>query len=189
MRSIYLFWLILLPLTPASAQEVEIPLSKVSVLLDGKFSENEWLEARVIMVNDSLMLYLKQDSEYLYWCLRNKSLTPSLPGVDFYLSHPGGSINLHASAKLGERQLSNGTYGDWRWWNNSDWAANVSRFNSFEGQRFLKDEAKEFQVRKSRLPAPSLRMMFQLDQPVKPPAFPLGAVPEDPHKWLILKIG
>ena len=188
MRSIYCFLLLFASLTNAVGQEVEVPNSKSPVLLDGKFSENEWQEARMVIVNDSLMLYIKQDAEYLYWCLRNKNKNPSLIGVDFYLSHQAGLINLHASAKLGERTFNNGTYGEWFWWNNRDWTANVARFNSFEGQRFLKDEAKEFQLRKSRFALPSLRMMFQLEQPAKPPAFPLGSEPEDTQKWLILKL-
>lgn len=188
MRTIYLFLLFLIYLSPIFAQEITVPQSHNPILLDGKYSEKEWKDAFSVQVNDSLTLYIKQDSEYLYWCLRNKNQKPSLLGIDFYINHPNGLINLHASAQLGERLFNKGTYGEWDWWNNRGWAANVSRFSNFTGQRFLRDEAKEFQLHKSRLGVATFRMMFQLAQPVPPPPFPPEAVPEDPGKWLIVKI-
>ena len=74
-------------------------------------------------------------------------------------------LNLHASAKLGERTGNNPAWPDWRWWNNEGWSANVARFNAFEGERFLPDVAKEFQIALTRLPAPGFRLSLDLETP------------------------
>jgi hypothetical protein len=170
-----------------SAQEISVPKASRPVLLDGKFHLKEWQDARLITVSDSLELYLKQDRDFLYWCLRGRG--QQLFGVDFYIAFRDSLVNLHASAKLGERIYHNGSYGEWDWWNNQLWSANVARINSFQGQRFLKDEIKEFQLDKERVRDSPLLMMFQLDQPgEKPPAFPAGAQPESPEKWIKLKL-
>ncbi|HEY1023583.1 MAG TPA: hypothetical protein VGE26_00345 [Sphingobacteriaceae bacterium] len=166
---------------------IKVPQSLHSVLPDGKFSENEWKDAYVMPVSDSLMLYIKQDAENIYWCLRGMQNRPSLAGVDFYITHHDSLINLHASAKLGERKLTGGGYGDWNWWNNENWIANVARFNAFTGTRFLPDEAKEFQLRKIRFSNQAIRLMLQEDNLKNPnPPFPAGSSPNDTTKWLIL---
>lgn len=186
MKSLYLLLIFISLSVAAYTQEIKVPSSKQSVLLDGKFEKTEWQDAKVLVVDDSLTLYFKQDSENLYWCLHNGRNVRGLMGVDFYFTVNDSLIDLHASAKLGERQYSGGGYGEWRWWNNRAWAANVSRFNSFEGQRFLPDEAKEFQLRKSRFANKPIRLMFQLDQPGFKPAFPPNATVDNPQKWLRL---
>lgn len=169
---------------------INVPQSTVSVLIDGKHSATEWNDAYVIPVNDSLKLYFKQDAENLYLSVRHIKGTPSLLGVDFYISYDSTLFNLHASAKLGERKLTGKSYGDWIWWNNENWVANVARFNAFTGSRFLADESKEFQLRKSRFMAKSIRLMFSEDKvpPASNPSFPSGALPNDVEKWLVLNL-
>ncbi len=187
MKSFCLLICFALLLTAASAQRIVVPKTSRAVLLDGRFSAKEWQGAHVIHVNDSLELHLKQDRDYFYWCLRDRS--GHLSGVDFYMAFRDTILNLHASAKLGERIWQDGSYGEWTWWNHRQWSANVARFNSFEGQRFLQDEAKEFQLEKSRIADSGFRLMFQLDQPgERPPAYPSGARPETPERWLSLAL-
>lgn len=191
MKTSVLVLFFLVTLSPAFSQSaIKVPLSKTSVLIDGKFSENEWKDAYVIPVNASLNLYFKQDAENLFWCLRDLQKEPVLMGLDFYISTQNALVNLHASAKLGERKLVNGNYGDWNWWNNEAWTANVARFNSFTNKRFLTDEAKEFQLRKARFSDKTVRLMFQEDKGPNSanPPFPAGSSPNDTEKWLVLNL-
>jgi len=74
-------------------------------------------------------------------------------------------VNLQYSAKLGERQLTTGNYGEWVWWNNRDWVANVARPDKIEKRKFLRDEAKEFQLRKTRFGDKAMHMMLDIESP------------------------
>lgn len=188
MKRFFLFAAFVLLGIAGSAQEITVPKTDGPPLLDGRFTEREWAGARVIPVNDSLKLYLKQDREYLYWCLRNHRA--SLLGVDFYIAFRDSMVNLHASAKLGERVYrKDGGYGAWNWWNHRDWVANANPFNSLQGQRFLKDEAKEYQVDKRRIGGGTVLLMFGLDPPgVEPSTYPQGADPANPEKWMKLRL-
>lgn len=188
MKRFYLFAAFVLLGIAGSAQEITVPKTDGPPLLDGRFTEREWAGARIFRVNDSLELYVKQDREYFYWCLRDRRA--NLMGVDFYIAFRDSMVNLHASAKLGERVYrKDAGYGKWDWWNHRDWAANVNPFNSFEGQRFLKDEAKEYQVDKRRIGGGTVLLMFGLDPPgVVPSTYPQGADPENPEKWMKLRL-
>src|SRR6202011_819812 len=147
-----LFLLSLPPAATPGRDSVTVPQGR-SVLLDGRVEETEWEDAKVVLIAHGLRLLLKHDSAYLY-----VAVLPAEPrtfGVNLYLA-PSDTIlpylNLHASAKLGERTGTRTSWPEWRWWNNTGWSANVARFNSFERERFLPDVAKEFQIALTRLP-------------------------------------
>jgi hypothetical protein len=97
-------------------------------------------------------------------------------------------LNLHASAKLGERVLYKGDYGDWAWWNNKSWMATVARPDKIEERKFLRDEAKEFQLRKSRFNDKQMRMMLDIESPQNLlPAYPQQATNNQTDQWLLLE--
>lgn len=173
---------------PLSAQ-VKVPVDHASVMIDGRFELNEWAGAAKLNVNDSVHLYIKQDAANLYWCLHAATLSPALVAVDFYLAHNDSLLNLHASAKLGERPWRNHTYGEWVWWNNTAWLATVARIDVLEQRKFLRDEAKEFQLRKSRFGEKAYRLMFEIEYPAQlGMKYPAAADTSHTGNWLYLSL-
>jgi hypothetical protein len=89
------------------------------------------------------------------------------PDARLYLKHDdqflAEYLNLHASAKLGERRGRGGAWPEWVWWNNEGWAANLTRAESFEARRFLPDTVKEFQIRLRRLPGREFALSLDLE--------------------------
>ncbi|HEU4565178.1 MAG TPA: hypothetical protein VFS05_11035 [Gemmatimonadaceae bacterium] len=155
------------PVSPALAQSpaeraLAVPTGR-AVLPDGRVEPGEWRDALEVTAAPDVKLYIKRDSLFLYIAVVRE--TPRLFGVNLYLGAPGAAeyLNLHASAKLGERTGRGGAWPEWAWWNNAGWAANVGRIDTFEPRRFLVDEAKEFQIRLHRLPAGELALGADLE--------------------------
>jgi hypothetical protein len=133
-----------------------------SILIDGRLDTSEWDDACEIPVGREYRVLLKQDRSYLYVAVVRA--TPAVFGVNLYLASTQTApayLDLHASAKLGERTGRRGAWPEWEWWNHRAWSANVARFNAFTGQRFLPDTVKEFQIALDRLPAG--RFLFTFD--------------------------
>jgi hypothetical protein len=125
------------------------------VLIDGKLGPGEWADARRVAASDSVAIYLKRDTNYLYVAVQP---TAGASNVDLYFERGEAEavLDLHASAKLGERE---GPFGQWpEWWNNREWAANVVRVATFEPQEFLADEVKEYQINVKRLKVRRIRL-------------------------------
>ena len=135
----------------STAAPIAIPKGK-HVLVDGKLGPSEWADARRIAGSDSVTLYLKRDASYLYVAVEPKGGAFS---VDLYFDRGQSAdiLDLHASAKLGEREGSFGKWPEWEWWNNREWAANVVRVANFEPRDFLVDSAKAYQIELRRLGA------------------------------------
>lgn len=185
-----LFFLAMALLTgTVTAQTViQVPYGKTSVLIDGKYDAQEWKDGYRLMLTDSLNLWIKQDSANIYWCLQGLYQPAVLGGVNFYITQNNRLLNLHASAKLGERQLAAGNYGEWVWWNNKEWAANVARPDKIEERKFLRDEAKEFQLRKTRFGDKTMRMMLDIEFPRQLlPCYPVQADTANANQWVALQ--
>jgi hypothetical protein len=115
-------------------------------------------------------------------------LQPGFPAIGRKLQ-----INLHASAKLGERVLQGATWSPWTWWNNVEWVANVSRVESFQARTFLPEEVRTFQIRHSRFGGQWWRVFFVLTslrvEGQETIAFPSQANDLDTDHWLTLRFG
>lgn len=186
MRQLLFILLNLLIYNTGSSQSIKIPYGKSAVMIDGKFNPAEWDDAIKVKLSDSLMLHFKQDHHYIYWCLQGMFQKPALRGVDFYITNNSTMINLHTSAQLGERTFTNMSYGGWIWWNNDSWVATVSR--PVTASSFLADEAKEFQLHKSRFSNRSIRLMLSIAAPDILPAYPSDATTTSSLKWLLLDL-
>jgi hypothetical protein len=180
--------IIILLVNFSEAQQIKLPQLKNSVLIDGRVEKLEWEEAASIQVKDSLWLYLKQDDQNIYLCLTAKNKVPVLTSVDFYVTRGNELYNLHASAKLGERFLGkDNSYGEWNWWNNRLWYANVVKPDDWQTRSFLKDEAKEFQLRKSFFPSNRFRLMLIVEDPKSLAiTYPDKASPLNAENWIEL---
>lgn len=158
---------------------------KTTVMIDGKFSVEEWADAVELPAGDSLLLYVKHDKENIYLCLRGVFSKPALGGMDFYLTSGDKTLNLHASAQLGERPLVNGDYGVYTWWNNNQWVANIARIDKIAERKFHMDECKEFQLSRKRFKDKSFRLSYAISSPkghAEP--FPTGSSTTDSSMWL-----
>src|SRR6266498_39168 len=163
MRILLALSLILLwsQVAPRRGLQIELPQNSPAVIVDGVFSEGEWQKAAQLEVPGTADLYFQGSPDFVYIAVR---YTKSASGiVDLYLSPQDGEIyDLHASAKLGERQLRDGAFPDWSWWNNHDWTANVSHVDSFEKRSFLSAPIREYQIRRARFPSRLWHLRFEL---------------------------
>ena len=162
-------------------------------MIDGKLSPEEWKDAARIEVPAIANLYFKQVDGFVYISVEYTGSPSGI--VDLYLAPGDGHIyDLHASAKLGERELQNGAWPDWTWWNNRDWVANVSRVDSWEKRTFLPESIREYQIRCSRFPGKHWRLRFELtsmtssNQTGSISIFPPGTKESDPTGWLELDL-
>lgn len=174
----------------AQSSPQKVPTIKASsVMIDGRFEDAEWFKAQRVVMSDSVNFYIMQDKENIYWCLRGLFKKPTLGGVDFYMLVDNNLINFHASAQLGERKLSGNDYGEWTWWNNERWVANVVRIDKLAERKFHMDEAKEFQLRKSRFDTTTIKIMVEVSHPKQLGfKFPAAATPTATTNWLELKL-
>lgn len=140
---------------------IAAPLTSPAVMIDGVLSEGEWEKASQIEVPGLARLYFQRSADFVFMAVEYTHFPSGT--VDLYLSPREGEIyDLHASAKLGERQLQTGIFPDWVWWNNRDWTANVSRADSFEKPSFLPARVREYQIRRTRFPSHVWRLRFEL---------------------------
>lgn len=181
--------LFILFINTTSQAQVKIPYDNNPVVADSKIGVKEWDNVFKVQVNDTIYLYFKQDTHNIYWCLHAKSTPPALVAVDFYIETFEGLLNLHSSAKLGERLLKSNQYGNWDWWNNKDWWATVSRIDNYEQRKFLKDEVKEFILSKQRFNAKYFKIMFEIVFPENLiMKFPNESKITDSSKWFIIEL-
>jgi hypothetical protein len=153
----------ILAAAPEPNPVITIP-SGQSIMLDGKVDSSEWADARSIeLLPAGSRLLVKRDTRYLYVAITGEK---NLLGVNLYIAALNAVppyLILHASAKLGERLGSSAAGANWDWWNNRGWSADVARFNAFEGQRFLPNTAKEFQIALDRLPGQAFQLTLDAE--------------------------
>ncbi len=167
--------------------QTEIKLPKgTPVLVDGQVAAGEWDDATEIKISDQVTLAAKSSGDFIFVAVKYPK--PTYFGVDLYVSSVTGQlVNLHASAKLGERELKDGKWPDWTWWNNQGWVANTSRGITFERREFLPDEIKEFQIRRSRFPGKVWRVRLEVHTNTTI-VFPEKAELSNPETWLRFKL-
>jgi len=171
---------------------VRVPTGK-AVMVDGKIEPGEWSDAAKVEMPGNACLYLKYSGEFMYLAVR---LPEGRSGfTDLYVvSEEGGIYALHASAKLGERQLQNGKWSEWgNWWNNQGWVANVSQVESFEKRIFAPTNVREYQIERSRFRGRQWRLMLDMSLEssggeYKVVRFPASASDSNPEKWLRVQI-
>ena len=161
------------------------------VLLDGKFSAEEWKDAAEVSAPSGIKFYFKQAGDYVLICVRYTKET--LGAVDVYLAPAGKTLyTLHASAKLGERTLQGETWKewtvDWPWWQISGWYASVLKSTNSRTNPFLADQAKEFQISRQRFGGRQWQVMFDIGSPPDATVFPNNADKLKTETWITLKL-
>lgn len=150
---------------PVHAQQVQLPMGS-HVMIDGSY-DSEWSDAAVVVIQDSVRLYFKQTSEFVYIGIQPPAKGYNGGWVDLYLADGGNQLhNLHASQKLGERKLIDGEWPDWNlWWTNQlRWVANYSKPIDVEahGKKstgYRNDDMWEYQIRKDAFDGNSWKIL------------------------------
>ena len=172
---------------------IRVPQTSSAVMIDGVFSQREWQHAVSVDVPGTAKLYFQRSADFVYIAVQYTNSPSGI--VDLYVSPREGEVfDLHASAKLGERQLRGNTFPDWNWWNNRDWTANISHVDSFEKRTFLPAPICEYQIRYSRFGSSVWRARFELtamganNETQAQAVFPRGTASNSTTGWLQLNL-
>jgi hypothetical protein len=113
-----------------------------AVMIDGKLSPGEWSDAKEFPLSNGVDLFVKRHERFLLIAVE---FPAGIYGfTDLFINR---NLDLHASAKLGERaRASNGEWSAWKWWNNDGWVANVSRVDEFAGPKLIAESVREYQI-------------------------------------------
>jgi hypothetical protein len=173
---------------PSPGQHVTVPRGS-PVMIDGRISPKEWRDAKFLAFGEA-RIWMKQASNYVFFAIQ---FPPGTHGFTDLMISPvaGQMMDLHASAKLGERTWGKQGWSDWNWWNNDGWMANVSRVDSFDKKSFFAENVREYQIRRSRFPSKTWKVMVQLSIESNDGSFHTVALPEnaaeaDPSNWIQL---
>jgi hypothetical protein len=156
-RTFFLAFTILMISEAAPARTIKVPKGR-SILIDGKISTFEWTDAAKVELGKGAQLFAKQHDKYVLLVVIFPKGSSGF--ADVFISPDSSEIfDLHASAKLGERVSSTpNKWLDWQWWNNREWTANVSRVQSFDEKKFLPENVREFQIKRTRFPGSEWRV-------------------------------
>ncbi|MEL6870910.1 MAG: hypothetical protein AAFO81_14010 [Pseudomonadota bacterium] len=166
------------------------------ILLDGKCSDDEWLDAKTIASNQGHSIRMKRSERYLYLCITY----PEDAGGTFegYLVTDAQRtpLNIHVSAKIGEREWQGEDWPEWDWWNAQGWWSTPVRYNSFEAgeRRFLRTPAREIQFDLNHFGRSGWRLMFDVyygrndDGTYRTVPLPAGATFADESTWFEFRL-
>ena len=143
----------LLALPLAGQIVTDIPRGS-AVMIDGKLSPGEWSDAQRMNLADGIDLLIKRHERFLLLAIVFPHAKYGFTDLIF-----NGTLDLHASAKLGERTRGVGNaWPEWSWWNNDRWTANVARVEEFAGPRLLSENIREYQIDLDRFPGKEIRL-------------------------------
>ena len=164
-------------------------------LFDGRCGDDEWLAATKIELPAQASIYLMHDSDSLYVCAKGKAEDYTV--IDLYIEHAetGHLHNLHASAQLGERLLTDKEWGESERWNLKDWSGfwvpYAGNEEAEDGRRpkFLKGSHREIQVLRRKFAGNTWKMMIGVSAinhggDSREYFYPEKAVDSDTSTWL-----
>ena len=177
----------------------DIPFkSNINVRIDGLFNAEEWDKSKNIYLTSNNSVQLIQDEDYLFIGIKNNEDVGRY--IDLFMDNDSiGTINLHASMQLGERQLSdnwNDSIPTWNWGNNSNWTANtVVVVNESENISFLESiepyQGFEFQISKKKIKSKKVRIRLEIKDFMGQETdliFPLNSEHLKPEDWALLEL-
>lgn len=172
----------------AAASPVAVPAdtaARPSPQLDGRIGTAEWAGAAEIRLGQGHRLLLRSDRENLYLAVAYQS--PAAPSVDVYLRRPGGGlIDLHASAKVGQRLATEGAWSDYVWGEAPDWTSHANARDP-ETRRYKLAEGREFRISRSMLPTGSIAISVVVSDTDRE-VWPAGASETDASTWALVDL-
>jgi hypothetical protein len=135
-------------------------------LFDGRCGNDEWQAATMIELPAEVSVYLMHDNDSLFVCARGKAEDYTV--IDLYIADAatGHLYNLHASAQLSERLLTDTEWGETEFWNHKDWSGFWVPYAGSEDNedgtrtKFLKGSHREVQVLRSKFAGDTWNMMI-----------------------------
>lgn len=187
--------------TPGAAEESSAPAvitinpTVESPLFDGRCGDDEWRAATRIDLPAQASIRLMHDGGSLYVCAQGKA--EDYVVIDLYIEHAstGHLHNLHASAQLGERLLTDEAWSESEFWALEGWsgfwvpyAGNEETENGIR-PRFLRGSHREIQVLRTKFAGTTWRMMIGVsaiheDGESRGFVYPENAVDTDASTWL-----
>lgn len=134
-------------LASVQAQSEITPPMGSEILLDGKCADDEWKDAKTIASNQGHSIRIKRSERYLYMCIvYPEDARGTFEGYLVTEKQPT-PLNIHVSAKIGDREWQGDKWPEWDWWAAEGWWSTPQRYNSVaEGERrFLSPPAREIQ--------------------------------------------
>ncbi len=169
---------------------VDVPAG-APVMIDGKYDAATWRDAAVVDMGGGAAMHIKTSAGFVFIAI---TLPDSQSGfTDLYIAPGDGSLlDLHASAKLGERRRDRSGWPEFEtWWNNDRWVANVSRVDSFDKRTFLPQHVREYQIQRSRFPAREWRlaidMSINVDGDYHVVRYPAAAADSTSDGWITVR--
>lgn len=131
---------------------IAISQTNLPPLFDGRCNKDEWQAATKIELPAQVSVYLMHDENSLFVCAKGKAEDYTV--IDLYIEHAatGHLHNLHASAQLGERLLTDKGWSETSHWNLKDWSGFWVPYAGDEDTengtrtKFLKGSHREVQV-------------------------------------------
>ncbi|MDB5367540.1 MAG: hypothetical protein JWM77_3467 [Rhodospirillales bacterium] len=184
------------PTGPARATELTAGVAQ-TVLLDGRCEAAEWARAARLDLGSGASLLVQEDADHVFVCVRGPA--GGLNTLDLYLvtDRAPVPVDLHVSAQVGERTLTQSGWPDWQWRNQTGWYGTPVPFagmTDLEGAprpAFARDTDRELQLSKARFgPLPwRIRVDVQVMGPERKASalYPPESTAETPVNWLIVK--
>ena len=148
-----------------ASETIAINQTNNAPLFDGRCGKDEWQAATKIDLPAQVAIYLMHDKDSLFACAKGKPEDYTV--IDLYIEHAetGHLHNLHASAQLGERLLTDMEWSETEFWNLEDWSGfwvpYAGNEETEDGLRnkFLKGSHREIQVLRKKFAGNTWIMM------------------------------
>ena len=178
-----------------ASETIAIKQTNKAPLLDGSCGKDEWQAATQIELPAQVSVFLMHDQDSLFVCAKGKAEDHTV--IDLYIEHAetGHLHNLHASAQLGERLLTDKEWSESEFWNLEGWGGfwvpYAGNEETEDGMRtkFLKGSHREIQVLRKKFAGNTWSMMIgvsAVNHEGKYGAeffYPEGAVDTDKSTW------
>jgi hypothetical protein len=170
-------------------------------MIDGKHDAKEWDDARDIQLSNGFHLYIKKNDSFIFAAVVSPG--DSIGYVSLYIETESTPItDLHSSARLGERTITDGRFKEWNeifpddsWFNNRDWISNYAWFKCRPpGCTNLKfAPSKEFQISRARFSGKQLKI-FLVYSYIRQGKWENGKFPPNgtetkSDRWIVLDTG
>lgn len=149
-----------------ASETIFINQTNKAPLFDGRCDNDEWRAATRIELPAQVSVFLMHDKYSLFVCAKGKAEDYTV--IDLYIADAaaGHLYNLHASAQLSERLLTDTEWSEAEFWNHKDWSGfwvpYAGSEDTEDGTRtkFLEGSHREVQVLRKKFAGNTWNMMI-----------------------------
>jgi hypothetical protein len=171
------------------------PENRTPIMADGIVDQNEWLDAKLILIDSSNTIYAKSDDRYYYLAIKSQLQKPFY--IDLFIEESGSIKNIHASSQLGDRVLTDSSWSDYepqtKWGYNIGWIANTVKFDREKMRNIEKEnpemnpyavafipyDAIEFQFSKKHFNLDEVKFRIEIRNMIGPDGFETVVFPQN----------